>query len=83
MDSFEFRTANHLQFTVLAEDQASMVSLREAFDQGSKMAPVKRNLAQQLGKGVFGAIQVPWKLTKVVVLSLEKVRKSEFKSLVR
>lgn len=36
------------------------------------MAPVKRSLAQHLGKGVLGVINVPWKLTKVVVLSLEK-----------
>jgi hypothetical protein len=63
---------------VLAEDSITVEELRDAFLRGSQMAPVKRSLAQQLGKGVLGAINVPWKLTKVVVLSLEKVSKLLF-----
>jgi hypothetical protein len=74
IDSFEFRTVNGLQFTVLAEDSISVAELKEAFFKGSLMAPVKRSLAQNFGKGVFGVVKVPWKLTKVMVLSLEKVR---------
>lgn len=74
IDSFEFRTVHGLQFTVLAEDSISVAELRDAFAKGSLMAPVKRSLAQNFGKGVFGVVKVPWKLTKVMVLSLEKVR---------
>ena len=74
LDSFEFGTKGGLQFTVLSEDPVSVAALREAFVQASKKAPVKRNLAKQFGKGVYTMVNVPWKLTKVVVLSLEKVR---------
>lgn len=59
---------------MLAEDSISVAELRESFAKGSLMAPVKRSLAQNFGKGVFGVVKVPWKLTKVMVLSLEKVR---------
>lgn len=31
LDSFEFRTSNNLQFTVLAEDSICVQELREAF----------------------------------------------------
>jgi hypothetical protein len=73
LDSFEFRTQSNLQFTVVSEDSASVAQLREAFIIASKKAPVKRTLARQFGKGVYSAINVPWKLTNMMVLSLEKV----------
>ena len=73
LDSFEFKTAAGLQFTVLAEDSVSVQELRDAFVQSSLKAPIKRSIAKQFGKGVFGAIKMPWKLGKVMVLSLEKV----------
>ena len=31
LDSFEFRTANNLQFTVLAEDSITVQELKDAF----------------------------------------------------
>jgi hypothetical protein len=46
LDSFEFRTQNNLQFTVVSEDSASVAELRDAFFQASKKAPVKRTLAR-------------------------------------
>lgn len=58
----------------MSEDFISVAELKEAFILAAKKAPVKRSLAQQFGKGVFAAVKVPWKLTKVMVLSLEKVR---------
>lgn len=79
LDSFEFRTANNLQFTVISEDPASVAALRESFAQSSKKSHVKRSLATQFGKGVFSAIKMPWRFTKVMVLSLEKVK---FKSII-
>jgi len=45
LDSFEFRTANNLQFTVLSEDPQSVQELKDAFIQGSKKAPIKRSIA--------------------------------------
>lgn len=77
IDSFEFKTATGLQFTVLAEDSISVQELREAFVLSSHKAPIKRSIAQQFGKGMFGAIKMPWKLGKVMVLSLEKVSRHE------
>ena len=56
IDSFEFKTVNGLQFTVLAEDSVSVQELREAFVLSSLKAPIKRSIAKQFGKGMFGAI---------------------------
>ena len=47
--------------------------MREAFVIASKKAPVKRTLARQFGKGVYVAINMPWKFTNMMVLQLEKV----------
>jgi hypothetical protein len=57
----------------VSEDSASVAELREAFVLASKKAPVKRTLARQFGKGVYSAVQVPWKYTNMMILSLEKV----------
>lgn len=79
IDSFEFMTANNLQFTVVAEDQLSVKDLKEAFIMASQKALVKKqSYAQKIGSGMTQVVKVPWKLTKVVVLSLEKVRFSEY-----
>ena len=57
----------------MSEDSASVAQLREAFVIASKKAPVKRTLARQFGKGVYVAINMPWKFTNMMVLQLEKV----------
>jgi len=38
------------------------------------LPPKKQSYAKMLGTGITSAIKVPWKLTKVVVYSLEKVK---------
>lgn len=74
IDSFEFMTANNLQFTVVAEDQQSVVDLKAAFKNASEKAIVKKqSYAKKIGTGMSSVVRVPWKITKVVVLSLEKV----------
>jgi hypothetical protein len=50
----------------------NITQLREAFEKASKMRPGKV-VANKIGHGMLVAIQVPWKITKIVVLSLEKV----------
>ena len=76
LDSFEFQTkvgsGVSLQFTVISDEQISVEQLKEAFLQASKKAPAQV-VAESIGKGIFAAIKVPWRLTKVVVHSLEKV----------
>lgn len=75
IDSFEFMTANKLQFTVVAEDQQSVRELKEAFILASQKTLLKKqSYAQKIGTGLNTVVKMPWKLTKVVVLSLEKVR---------
>jgi hypothetical protein len=68
-------TVNHLQFTVVAEDQKSVADLKAAFQTASEKAVLKKqSYAKMIGSGLTSVIKVPWKVTKVVVLSLEKVR---------
>jgi hypothetical protein len=68
-------TVNHLQFTVVAEDQKSVADLKAAFQTASEKAVLKKqSYAKMIGSGLTSVIKVPWKVTKVVVLSLEEVR---------
>ena len=52
LESFEFKTANRLQFTVLAEDQECVALLREAFVAASQMPPVKKSYAKIIGSQI-------------------------------
>ena len=58
----------------MAEDQQCIAELKAAFLIASQKALVKKqSYAKKIGTGMGSVIKVPWKLTKVVVLSLEKV----------
>ena len=71
--SFEFRTANNFQFTVLAEDQVNVDSLKQAFEKASAMSPVKRSMAKTIGNQIHTVSTMPWKIPNGVIYSLEKV----------
>ena len=54
--------------------------MRDAFkNAASKQPQKKKSFSKKLGDGTLAVIKMPWKLTKVVVLSLEKVK--NFRSL--
>lgn len=51
-----------------------MSDLKNAFKIAASRAVVKKkSYAKKIGTGMTSVIKVPWKITKVVVLSLEKV----------
>lgn len=58
---------------MLGEDQKGLSDLREAFEAAISKKHVGKSYARNFGKGLFQVVKVPWKLTNVMMLSLEKV----------
>jgi hypothetical protein len=62
-----------LQFTVVSENLQSISELEQSFKSASQKEHVRRTLAKIIGQGMISTMKIPWKLTNVMVLSLEKV----------
>ena len=60
-------------FTVVAESSEDLSLLQSAFMKCKEIPPVKKNYAKMIGGGVAKVLTMPWKLTNMVVVSLEVV----------
>ena len=61
------------QFTVIAENQANIDVLKQAFQESIVKPPPKVEYDKIIGNGVVTVVKVPWKITSLVVFSLEKI----------
>lgn len=76
--SFEFQLRRRKgrplnQFTVIAENPAFTDLLLEAFQLATLLPPPKIQYNKIISKGVITLVKVPWKITSLVVVSLEKI----------
>ena len=73
-ESFEFKTASNLQFTVVSGDSEHDSHLLQAFESASIQEKHNRSSAKKIiEKSMLSVLKLPWNITKGVVFSLEKV----------
>ena len=66
-------THNGSQFTAVADSFKNGPGLLKAFELASKKDYVHRSYAKMIGQSAISQMRMPWSLTKLMVLSLEKV----------
>ena len=59
--------------TIIAEEGDDIKILEEAFLRCSALPRQKNNYGKKLGQGVLSLFKMPWNLTAMVIISLEKI----------
>ena len=61
------------QFTVITENSNNIDILKEAFKKCIDIPPPKVHYDKIIGNGALTLARMPWKITTLVVVSLEKI----------